>query len=110
MAEQNGQLLIDVCSAGGAHRLAIPASDAGLYLDAALAEGEGSDDSSLLDSLSSCPYCTSAATGVGLPPPERSLPFAATGVSERLPLPYLVAPRPFSPWSPAHPRAPPASV
>ncbi|MCM8566404.1 DUF2946 domain-containing protein [Thauera linaloolentis] len=109
MVDAEGQFLIDICSAGGTHRFAIPAADAGLYLDAALAEGDDSDGS-LLESLSACPYCGSHAAGVGLPPMERTALLVAGGVSERLPLLFLVAPRPLFAWSPSSPRAPPPFV
>lgn len=107
MVEPGEQLLIEVCSARDAKRLAIPAVEAGLYLDVELARDQGAGDSTPLELLSACPYCVFHADSAGLPPFEHSGPFAAVGPRGRLPLFSLDVPRLSVAWSPASPRAPP---
>ena len=106
MASGTDSLLIDVCSAGGVYYVQVPVAEAERYLDSMLA-GEGETDDSSVDSLSSCPYCSSHTLGVGLPPLEPTVLLVAQGMRDAVPRLFLVAPRPLFTWSPASPRAPP---
>ncbi len=100
------RLLIDVCSAGGVHRVQIPLAEAGRYLDSMLA-GSGESDDSSGDSLSSCPYCASHTLGMGLPPLESTVLLVAQGLRDAVPRMFLIAPHLLFTWSPSSPRAPP---
>ena len=107
MVEPGEQLLIEVCSARGEKRLAIPAAEAGLYLDVELARGQAAGDSTSLELRSACPYCVFHADSAGLPLFGYNGPRAAMGPRERLPLLSLAVPRLLVAWSSASPRAPP---
>ncbi|UXH77568.1 DUF2946 domain-containing protein [Roseateles amylovorans] len=96
---------IEICSATGAKLIR---ADDGLGLKTE-ASGKSDSDSTADHAVKHCPYCSSHATALGLPPAASS-GVIALSLGHAVPKLFLTAPRTLFAWAAAQPRGPPLNA